>query len=37
MPAVKRKKYNKGKYSLKGSPKKRKKKLDKLFDRLMGV
>ena len=37
MTAVKRKKYNKGKYSMKGSFKKRKKRVDNLFNRLMGV
>lgn len=37
MTAVKRKKYNKGKYSLKGSVRKRKKKLNNLFNKLMGV
>lgn len=34
--AVKRKKYNKGKFSLKGGVKKRKKKLNTLFNKLIG-
>lgn len=37
MTAVKRKKYNKGKFSLKGGVKKRKKKLNTLFNKLIGA
>lgn len=37
MAAVKRKKYNKGKFSLKGGLRKRKKKLNSLYNKLMGI